>query len=58
MFIGSYDDFYISEFSDRKAPYIKTEFQGPKEYSNSENVTYPYIVVKIQQTDKSVIFSE
>ena len=38
--------------------YIKTEFQGPKEYSNSENVTYPYIVVKIQQTDKSVIFSE
>ncbi|WP_215724825.1 protease complex subunit PrcB family protein [Eubacterium ventriosum] len=38
--------------------YIKTEFQGPKEYSNSENVTYPYIVVKIEQTDKSVIFSE
>ena len=38
--------------------YIKTEFQGPKEYSNSENITYPYIVVKIQQTDKSVIFSE
>ena len=36
----------------------ETEFQGPKEYSNSENVTYPYIVVKIQQTDKSVIFSE
>lgn len=27
MFIGSYDNFYISEFSDRKAPYIKTEFQ-------------------------------
>ncbi|MCM1008948.1 MAG: glycosyltransferase [Ruminococcus flavefaciens] len=27
MFIGSYDDFYISEFSDGKSPDVKTEFQ-------------------------------
>lgn len=37
---------------------VKTEFQGPKEYTNQQLVTYPYIVIKILYNDKSVIFSE
>lgn len=40
------------------AIYIKTQFNGPKEYTNEENVTYPVIVVKTEYSDKSVIFNE
>lgn len=38
--------------------YVKTEFSGPKEYSADKRTTYPYIVIKIEVTDKNVIFSE
>ena len=37
---------------------VKTEFLGPKEYSDSIRQTYPYIVIKIEYTDKNIIFSE
>lgn len=37
---------------------VKTEFEGPKEYTGNETDTYPYIVIKIEYSDKNVIFSE
>lgn len=37
---------------------VKTEFTGPEKVSNKNNITYPYIVIKIEYTDKNVIFSE
>lgn len=37
---------------------VKTEFEGPKEYSDFTKQTYPYIVIKIEYTDKNIIFSE
>ena len=40
------------------AIYVKTEFEGPKEYTNNETSTYPCIVIKIEYSDKNVIFSE
>lgn len=44
-------------YETKNAIYIKTEFLGP---SKSEEVTqtnsYPYIVIKIEYTDKSVVF--
>lgn len=38
--------------------YVKTEFKGPEEYTNTEKPSYPYIVIKIEDTDKNVVFSE
>ncbi|MCR5737392.1 MAG: protease complex subunit PrcB family protein [Eubacterium sp.] len=40
------------------AIFIKTEFQGPKGGYEQERETFPYLVVKIEYTDKNVIFSE
>ncbi len=40
------------------AVYVKTEFSGPKEYSSSSKTTYPYIVIKIECTDKNIVFGE
>ena len=37
---------------------VKTEFKGPDEYTSTETVTYPYIVIKIEYTDKNIVFSE
>ncbi|MFQ9514565.1 MAG: protease complex subunit PrcB family protein [Eubacterium sp.] len=37
---------------------VKTEFKGPEEYSNTEIDSYPYIVIKIEYTNKNVVFSE
>lgn len=45
-------------YETENAIYVKTEFDGPKEYSSNETNTYPYIVVKIEYSDKNVIFSE
>lgn len=45
-------------YETENAIYVKTEFDGPKEYTNNETETYPYIVIKIQYSDKNVIFSE
>jgi hypothetical protein len=37
--------------------YIKTEFIGPSKSDEvTQNITYPYIVVKLAYVDKSVIF--
>lgn len=38
--------------------YIKTEFKGPEEYTSVQMESYPYIVIKIEYTDKNIIFSE
>lgn len=40
------------------AVFIRTEFSGPKEYQERQHETFPYIVVKIEYTDKNIIFSE
>ncbi len=45
-------------YETENAIYVKTEFEGPKEYSANETDTYPYIVIKIEYSDKNVIFSE
>lgn len=45
-------------YETENAIYVKTEFEGPKEYSSNETNTYPYIVIKIEYSDKNVIFSE
>lgn len=37
---------------------VKTEFKGPDEYTSTETTTYPYIVIKIEYTDKNIVFSE
>jgi hypothetical protein len=38
--------------------YVKTEFKGPDKYTNTESKSYPYIVIKIKDNDKNIIFSE
>lgn len=45
-------------YETKNAICVKTEFKGPKEYTNTETVSYPYIVIKIECTDKNVVFSE
>lgn len=45
-------------YETENAIYVKTEFEGPKEYTNNETSTYPCIVIKIEYSDKNVIFSE
>lgn len=47
-----------SLYETKNAIFVKTEFIGPEEYTNKEEVTYPYIVIKIQYSDKNVIFGE
>ena len=37
---------------------IQTKFKGPKEYSNIQSETFPYIVIKIESTNKNIIFAE
>lgn len=45
-------------YETENAIYVKTEFEGPKEYTNNETNTYPCIVIKIEYSDKNVIFGE
>lgn len=45
-------------YETENAIYVKTQFDGPKEYASKQVETYPYIVIKIEQSDKNVIFSE
>lgn len=45
-------------YETKNAIYVKTEFSGPKEYTNNEVESYPYIVIKIEYTDKNVVFGE
>ncbi len=45
-------------YETRNAIYVKTVFQGPKEYTANESVSYPYIVIKVEYSDKNIIFSE
>lgn len=40
------------------AIYVKTQFKGPDEYTNTQSETYPYIVIKIEYTDKNIVFGE
>lgn len=35
---------------------VKTKFEGPTKHTNVETITYPYIVIKIECTDKTVVF--
>lgn len=35
---------------------VKTKFEGPTKYSNVETLTCPYIVIKIEYNDKTVVF--
>lgn len=56
-----YDGYSIqvkNVYETKNAIFVKTEFSGPKEYTNKEVDSYPYIVIKIEYTDKNVIFSE
>lgn len=45
-------------YETKNAIFVKTEFQGPKEYTNTEVQTYPVIVIKMEYNDKNVIFGE
>ncbi len=45
-------------YESENAIFVKTEFLGPKGGHESERDTFPYLVVKIEYTDKNVIFSE
>ena len=47
-----------SIYESTNAVFVKTEFKGPEEYTNNETVSFPYIVIKIEYTDKNVVFSE
>lgn len=45
-------------YETKNAICVKTEFSGPEEYTNTQVESYPYIVIKIEYTDKNVVFSE
>lgn len=45
-------------YETKNAIFVRTEFEGPKEYTNYEVDTYPVIVIKMEYSDKDVIFSE
>lgn len=45
-------------YETKNAVCVKTEFSGPEEYTNTQVESYPYIVMKIEYTDKNVVFSE
>ena len=45
-------------YETKNAICVRTEFEGPKEYRNNQEVSYPYIVIKIKVTDKNVVFHE
>ena len=45
-------------YQTKNAIYVSTTFQGPKEYNQIEKHTYPNIVIKIEYTDKNIVFSE
>ena len=40
------------------AVFVKTEFKGPEKYTEKEENSYPYIVIKIKYSDKNIIFGE
>jgi hypothetical protein len=57
----NYDGYSISVkemYETKNAVCVKTEFQGPVEYTNTQVETFPYIVIKIEYTDKNVVFCE
>lgn len=45
-------------YETKNAVFVYTEFEGPKEYSDITEKTYPYIVIKIEYTDKNIVFGE
>lgn len=45
-------------YETKNAVFVRTEFEGPKEYTNNEIVTYPVIVIKMEYSDKNIIFDE
>ena len=45
-------------YETKNAICVKTEFSGPDEYTNTQVESYPYIVIKIEYTDKNVVFSK
>lgn len=45
-------------YESSNAVYVKTEFSGPKQYEKHSHTSYPYIVIKIEYTDKNIVFSE
>lgn len=45
-------------YETKNAVCVKTEFSGPEEYTNTQVESYPYIVMKVEYTDKNVVFSE
>lgn len=49
----SVDELFLTE----NAIYIKTNLKGPdKQEPVTQNITYPYVVVKIEYLDKPVVF--
>ncbi len=47
-----------SIYETENAIFVKTEFRGPKEPNSQEIASFPYIVIKIEYSDKNVIFDE
>lgn len=43
-------------YETKNAICVKTRFDGPTEYSSIESETYPYVVLKIEYNDKTVVF--
>lgn len=54
---GGYSISVSELYETKNAIYFKTEFLGPsKSEKVTQSVTYPCIVVKLEYTDKSVVF--
>lgn len=54
---GGYSISVSELYESKNGIYFKTDFLGPsKSESVTQTVTYPYIVVKLEYTDKSVVF--
>lgn len=57
----NYDGYSIrvkSVYETKNAICVTTEFSGPEEYTNTQMESYPYIVIKIEYTNKNVVFGE
>lgn len=54
---GGYSISVSELYETKNGIHFKTEFLGPSKSENvTQTVTYPYIVVKLEYTDKSVVF--
>lgn len=54
---GGYSISVTEMYETKNGIYVKTEFKGPsKKESVTQEISYPYIVIKTKASDKSVVF--